>query len=114
MGAFAVSAVLHDLSMWGLGRGTEFRTVGGFFLLMGVGAALEHAFKAVTGRLVGGIWGWVWTMGWTTAWGTLLIDAWVRGGMCETDSVSDGLRPGKLLVDAIISLSRKGSDIYVL
>jgi hypothetical protein len=113
MGAFAISAVLHDLSMWGIGQGTEFRTVGGFFLLMGVGAALEHAFKVVTGRRVGGIWGWVWTMVWTTVWGTLLIDAWVRRGMRATDSVLDGPRPGKLLVDAIISLSRKGSDIYV-
>jgi hypothetical protein len=34
-----------------------FRTVSGFFLLMGAGAALEHAFKVVTGRRVGGIWG---------------------------------------------------------
>jgi hypothetical protein len=114
MGAFAMSAVLHDLSTWGLGQGTEFRTVGGFFLLMGVGVALEHAFKVVTGRRVGGIWGWMWTMVWTTAWGTLVIDAWVRRGTCATaDSVPDGPRPGKLLVDAIISLSRKGSDIYM-
>jgi hypothetical protein len=113
MGAFAISAVLHNLSMWGVGRGTEFRTVGGFFLLMGVGAALEHAFKVVTGRRVGGIWGWMWTMVWTTVWGTFLIDAWVRRGMCETDPVADrdGSRPGKLLVDAIISLSRKGFDV---
>jgi hypothetical protein len=111
IGAFAMSAVLHYLGMWGLGRGTEFRTVGGFFLLMGVGAALEHAFKVVTGRRVGGIWGRVWTMLWTTAWGTLVIDAWVRRGMCATDTIPGGPRPGKLLVDAIISLSRKRSDI---
>jgi len=67
----------------------------------------------VTGRRVGGIWGWAWTMVWTTAWGTLLIDAYVQHGMYETDSASDRPRLGKLLVDAIISLSRKGSDIYV-
>jgi hypothetical protein len=29
---------------------------------MGVGAALEHGFKEVTGRRVGGLWGWAWTM----------------------------------------------------
>jgi hypothetical protein len=113
MGAFAMSAVLHDLSMWGVGRGMEFRTIGGFFLLMGVGAALEHAFKVVTGRSVGGIWGWAWTMVWTTAWGTMFIDSWVRSGMFGIDSFPDRSRAGKLLVNAIISLSRKGSDNYV-
>ena len=50
MGAFAVSAVLHDLGVWGLWRGTEFHTVGGFFLLMGVGASGELGFRKLTGR----------------------------------------------------------------
>jgi len=106
VGAFAVSAVLHDLGMWGLGRGTEFRTVGGFFLLMGVGAALEHGFKMVTGRRVGGFWGWMWTMVWTTAWGSLMIDAWARRGMIAADFSPYGFRPGKSLVDAIVSIYR--------
>jgi hypothetical protein len=48
--------------MWGLGQGTEFRSVGGFFLLIGVGAALEHGFKEVTGLCVGGLCGRAWTM----------------------------------------------------
>ncbi len=113
MGAFAVSGVLHDLGMWGLGRGTEFRTAGGFFLLMGIGAALEYEFKVVTGRRVGGIWGWVWTMAWTTAWGTLVIDAWARRGMIAADFFPYGIRPGKSLIDAIISLSRRESDIHL-
>ena len=104
VGAFAVSGVLHDLGMWGLGRGTEFSTVGGFFLLMGVGSALEHGFKEVTGRRVGGLCGWAWTMVWTIGWGTLLIDAWARRGMIATDFFPDRLRPGKSLVDALISL----------
>ena len=108
MGAFAVSAVLHYIMMWGV----EFHTVGGFFLLMGVGVVLEHAFKVVTARHVGGIWGWVWAMAWTIAWGTLFIDAAARRGMLALGSVSGGFRPGKLLVDAIISLSRQGFDIY--
>ena len=113
MGAFAVSGVLHDLAVWGLGRGTEFSTVGGFFLLMGVGAALERGFKQVTGRRVGGIWGWAWTMVWTICWGTLMIDAWARRGMVAADLFPYGLRPGKMLIDAIISLSRRESDIYL-
>ena len=55
LGAFAVSALIHDLEMWGLRWGTEFHTAGGFFLLMGIGVALEHRFKGLTGRQVGGI-----------------------------------------------------------
>jgi Membrane bound O-acyl transferase family len=112
MGAFAMSGVVHDLGMWGFGRGTEFSTVGGFFLLMGVGAALEHGFKFVTGRRVGGLWGWTWTMAWTICWGTMMIDAWARRGIIATDYLF-GLRPGKLLVDAVISLLRRESDIHL-
>ena len=114
MGAFAISALLHDFGTWGLGRGTEFRSIGGFFLITGAGAILEHAFKVVTGRRVGGIWGWVWTMVWTTASGTLLIDAWARHGMYASDFIPNVPRPGKFLIDAIISLFQKGSDVYVL
>jgi hypothetical protein len=113
VGAFAVSGVLHDLGMWGIGRGTEFSTVGGFFLLMGVGATLEHGFKQVTGRRVGGIWGWAWTMVWTISWGTMMLDAWARRGMIAADFFPDGLRPGKSLVDALILLSRRDSDIHL-
>ncbi|KAH9997355.1 hypothetical protein BJV77DRAFT_1059170 [Russula vinacea] len=90
VGAFAVSGVMHDVGMWGLGRGTEFRTV----------------FRRVTGRRVGGLWGWAWTMVWTVGWGSLMIDAWARRGMIASDFFPYGLRPGKPLVDAIISLSR--------
>jgi len=105
IGAFAVSGVMHDLGIWGLGRGTEFRTAGGFFILMGVGAALEHSFKTLTGRRVCGLWGWAWTMGWTLGWGTLMIDAWARRGMIACDFFPDGLRPGKRIVDAVISFT---------
>jgi hypothetical protein len=114
MGAFAVSGLIHDVGIWGLGRGTELRTVGGFFLLMGVGAASEHGFKQVTGRRVGGIWGWAWTMAWTICWGTLMIDVWARRGMIAADFFPYGLRPGKLLIDAIISFSLRESDTHLL
>jgi hypothetical protein len=59
VGAFAVSAVFHDVGMWGLRDGTEFPTAGGFFLFIGVGTMLEYGFKEVTGRRVGGLCGWV-------------------------------------------------------
>ena len=113
VGAFAMSGVVHDIGTWSLGRGTEFSTVGGYFLLMGLGAALERGFKNVTGRRVGGLWGWVWTMVWTIGWGNLLLDAWARRGMFAADFLPHGLRPGKSLVDALILLSRRKTDIHL-
>ena len=108
MGAFAVSGVLHDLPGCGVSDvARRFSTVGGFFLLLGVGAALEDGFKKVTGRRVGGLWGWAWTMMWTISWGTLMLDAWARRGMIAADFFPHGLRPGKSLVDALILLSRR-------
>lgn len=101
MGAFAVSAALHHLGMWGLGNGPEFSTVGGFFLQMGIGANIEIVFEKVTGMRVRGFAGWLWTMSWTLLWGTLMLDGLARHGMLAT-FVPDRLRPGKALVDAII------------
>ncbi|KAI0253415.1 hypothetical protein BJV78DRAFT_1153047 [Lactifluus subvellereus] len=54
IGAFTVFGVLHVLGIWEVERGTECRTTGGFFVFMGVGAALESAFRRLTGRRVGG------------------------------------------------------------
>ena len=104
MGAFAVSAFIHYLGLWGSGHGTEFHIDGGFFLLMGLGAIMEGAFQRATGLRVGGWLGWLWTMSWTLVWGTPLIDGWARRGMFATDFFPDRLRPGKILVDGAISL----------
>jgi hypothetical protein len=53
IGVFAVSAALHDLGLWGLGRGIELRTTSTFFLLMGVGIVFVFAFKRLTGQRMG-------------------------------------------------------------
>ncbi|KAH9168369.1 hypothetical protein EDB89DRAFT_2245211 [Lactarius sanguifluus] len=105
IGAFAVSAVLHHFAMWGIGYGSEFSTVGGFFLLMGVGVVIEVAFKNVTGLRIGGLLGWLWTMLWVPVWGIFLIDVWARHGMLASENFPTGLRPGKPLVDTVIGLS---------
>ena len=76
MGAFALSAILHHIGLWGSGNGTEFITAGGFFLLMGIGVIIEGGFRSVTGLRVQGWLGWSWTMLWTTLWGTFIIDGW--------------------------------------
>lgn len=104
MGAFTLSGLLHDFGMWVLGKGMEFRSVTGFFLLMAVGCALEYGFKQATGHRVGGLWGWVWSVTWSVSWGTMIIDAWTRRGLMASDFFPFAPRPGKWLVDAIILL----------
>jgi hypothetical protein len=107
MGAFAVSALVHHICLWGIGNGMEFATAGGFFLLMGVGALIEGAFTRTTGLKVGGLLGWAWTMVWTTLWGTLMIDGWARHELLATDFFPNGFRPGKVVIDTIIALLNK-------
>ncbi|KAH9059498.1 hypothetical protein EDB87DRAFT_1684577 [Lactarius vividus] len=104
LGAFGVSAVLHYVGVWGLGRGTEFSSGGAFFVLMAVGAVLERVWQHTTGTRVQGFWGWAWTMSWTLFWGTFMIDGWARRGMIACDFFMPGLRPGKPIVDGIIAL----------
>jgi hypothetical protein len=104
MGAFAVSALVHYVGLWGVGNGTEFATAGGFFLLMGVGAIMEGGFTGMSGLKVRGWLGWAWTMVWTTLWGTLMIDGWARHGVFATDFLPSGFRPGKVVVETMIAL----------
>ena len=104
MGAFSVSAALHYFMVWGLGNGSEFTTVGGYFLAMGFGVALEIAFKTATGVRVQGFSGWLWTMSWTLVWGTWMMDAWARHGMLSSVFFPNRFSPGKALVDAFIGL----------
>jgi len=108
IGAFAVSAILHHIGVWGMGNGTEFVTAGGFFLLMGVGAVMEVVFTRATGLRVQGWIGWSWTMLWAALWGPLMIDGWARHGAFATEFFPNGFRPGKVVVDAIVTLSSTG------
>ena len=105
VGAFAVSAVLHHIGVWGMGNGTEFSTAGGFFLLMGIGAVMEVVFMRSTGLRVQGWIGWLWTMLWAALWAPLMFDGWARHGAFATEFFPKGFRPGKVVVDAIVTLS---------
>jgi len=107
VGAFAVSSILHHIALWGMGNGTEFVTAGGFFLLMGIGAVMEVVFTRATGLRVQGWIGWSWTMLWAALWGSLMIDGWARHGAFATEIFPNGFRPGKVVVDAIVTLSSK-------
>ena len=102
LGGFGVSAVVHCLGFWGLGRGMEACGDGVFFVFMGVGVVLERVWQGTTGRRVGGFWGWVWTMAWIVTWGTFLLDGWARHGMMAGNVLDP--RPGKAIVEGIITL----------
>jgi hypothetical protein len=107
MGAFAMSGLMHIVGLWGAGRGAVLRHDGGFFLLMGLGVILECGFERVAGLPVQGLYGWLWTMTWTLSWASLSFESWARRGIFAIDFVPDHLRPGKFLIDCVISLLSK-------
>lgn len=101
-GAFLISGVLHDWCMWGMGKGTNFRQTGGFFMAMALGVVLEQTWDRLTGMQVGGWVGWLWTMAWLTAWGNLLVDAWMRTGLGGGEILPPFARPGRALLSLVL------------
>ena len=99
MGAFALSGVLHDIGIQGMGRGADTLSVAGFFVMHGVGVVMEHAWKQTTGRRVGGITGWLWTFSWHVLWGHVIVDAWARRGMVGVGFFPDAYRPTTLFLN---------------
>jgi len=93
IGAFSASATFHYFGLWGLGRGTEFSGVGGYFLIQSLGVTLEHLWKSFTGRRVGGLMGRVWTFVWAVGMGQDFLDAWSRRGLGASFSFQDRFRP---------------------
>lgn len=102
IGVSLLSEVLHDLNMWGLGRGIEWP---GFFVAMGVGIVLEGLWEKVTGKRVGGRAGWLWTMAWVAGWSNRLIEAWLKRGLAGKEIIPQHLRPGKLLVNTLLGIA---------
>jgi hypothetical protein len=99
MGVFLVSGLIHDFGLWGMGKGTEFTSITGFFLMMGVGMIMESIWKNITGQRVGGWFGWTWTMLWAIGWSNMLVDAWLRRGLTGSIFMPEDKRPFKLFVD---------------
>jgi hypothetical protein len=101
IGAFSVSGLLHDLGLWGMGKGLELQSVGGFFVMMGVGVVLEGMWKKSSGKMVGGWFGRLWATTWLIGWGHMLIDAWSRRGLVGSVFFADSVRPSKYLIGLI-------------
>jgi len=101
MGAFFMSALLHDWGLWGMGVGTEFWSVGGFFLLMGVGCIAEALFKKVTGIRISGWAGWLWTISWVLGWANMFVDAYARQGLMGSKLYSKEYMPTHIVLSYI-------------
>jgi hypothetical protein len=100
LGAFGLSAILHDWGMWAMGRGSYIGSVAGFFLMMGFGCILEDLFYKVSGTKVQSWWGWLWTMTWIVIWGNLLVDAWATTGLLGSTIMPDVTENVLLAIEA--------------
>ncbi|KDR68852.1 hypothetical protein GALMADRAFT_78019, partial [Galerina marginata CBS 339.88] len=98
LGVFFSSGLLHCFGLWGMGRGTDFSRVAGFFIMMGVGILAEHAYRALTGRRVGGVSGWIWSALWLLLWGNRVVDAYLTRGLIGSTYFPHELRPSTLLL----------------
>lgn len=87
MGAFTISALLHEAGARGMGRGPFTLPTMGFFLMQGVGVIMEHAWKRATGKRVGGFFGWLWASLWLLSWGNILVDTWARSGLIGSELI---------------------------
>ncbi|KAF8075119.1 membrane bound O-acyl transferase family-domain-containing protein [Lyophyllum atratum] len=92
LGAFLISGILHNFGLWGMGRGTDFMRVGGFFIMNGVGIILEHTWRKLSGHRVAGWYGRVWTLAWLIGWGHILVEAWATRGLIGSTFLPQYLR----------------------
>jgi len=92
LGAFAVSGCFHAVGLWGMGRGTDFIRVGGFFVMNGVGIILEHLWRKLVGQRVGGRIGTIWVYFWVIGWGHMLAEAWLMRGLIGSSFLPQSMR----------------------
>ncbi|KAI6037692.1 membrane bound O-acyl transferase family-domain-containing protein [Pisolithus marmoratus] len=107
IGAFVISGILHDIGMRGMGHGDTLRIVG-YFVMQGVGVALERLWRRLTGRRVGGPLGCLWVWIWQCFWGNHLVDAWAQGGMIARSELLP-VRPFSWALNSAGLLASQGS-----
>jgi len=78
IGAFTVSAIIHEVSLWTVGPFDWRLRTSIFFISQGVGVCLENVFKSLTGRRVGGPLGRLWTYFWLVLFGSPMISSWMQ------------------------------------
>lgn len=75
--------------------------IGGFFVLSGLGCALERSFRALTGRRVHGVVGWAWTWAFMLGTGRMCADAWLDAGFATAWTRLPRFGLGDALVGAV-------------
>ena len=92
-GSFFLSGLLHHVGLWGMGNGSDFRKVVGFFVMMGTGIIMEHIFRLITGQRVSGFFGWLWMSLWVIGWAHILAEAWATHGVMGSVFFPRSFRP---------------------
>lgn len=104
-GAFIVSGILHDWGLRGMGSGSCFYSVAGYFIANGVGVILEGLYRQITGKRVGGSAGWVWCMVFQLITAHFIVNAWAERGLVGSKFIPEPYRPAKLLLGFLYSKS---------
>ena len=104
MGTFIASGLAHEVGCTRYPRSPPISLTKSksflFFNMMGVGVVLEHGWRTVTGRKVGGLAGRVWTFSWLIVWLNVYLDEGTRIGFFGTLGmayVPDYIRPSTVI-----------------
>ncbi|KAG9023166.1 hypothetical protein FRB95_013476 [Tulasnella sp. JGI-2019a] len=108
MSVFIISGLVHDIGLWGFGKGTDPWHMVGFFWLQSVGIILEGFWRRITGRKVQGGWGRVWTWIWLICTSHIAVEAWLLKGIGgAVNLVPDEFRPVWQLKNSLISYTHQ-------
>ncbi|KAI0343844.1 hypothetical protein BDW22DRAFT_1483815 [Trametopsis cervina] len=97
LGTFFASALLHECSIWVIGRGLDHR-VTFFFTFQGVCVILEVLWKKVTGYRVQGWGGRIWAYLIVLSTGQACLDAWLVRGVGGTTFIPPFLSPTQMIL----------------
>lgn len=101
IGAFILSGIFHEIGLRGMDRGGDIPRIVGYFVMNGVGVALERLFRRLTGKRVGGVAGFLWMWTWQILWGCHLIDVWTQKGMiARSEYFPPSYNPATLILNA--------------
>jgi hypothetical protein len=98
--SFFYSGLIHFASEMAMNPNGSPFTLLFFFLVPGLGCALESTFKKITGRKVKGVWGQIWTWTFMAIAGRGVATAWLASGYAGCRVTPPG-GPGDYLAQAI-------------
>ncbi|KAI0361931.1 hypothetical protein OH77DRAFT_1416119 [Trametes cingulata] len=103
MSCFLASGLFHEFGLVVAGKEFDMNVVI-FFLLQAIGILLEKAFKALTGRKVGGPLGLIWTALFVVGFGQKCTESWFNRGIGGAISIPPSLSVIRLVVLPLIRL----------